>query len=261
MVYQTLTIEQQGHVKLVRFNRPARANAINYEMLVELEACAFALRDDAETRVVIFTGEGRHFCSGADLDDESLFEGPLVLKRRRLQAGARAIRALQGIDQITLAAWNGAAMGGGACFATAMDFRIGAADCFMQYPEIDIGVNLTWQSLPLITHLVGPARAKRLVAGGERVMAPTLLDWGVLEAIAPADQLLAHALDFAERYVHKPPVAVQMIKQSVNQIVSALDQGLFHMDADQNLLTRQTDDHLEAVAAYRGKRMPRFSGD
>ena len=118
-------------------------------------------------------------------------------------------------------------MGGGACFATALDFRIGAADCFMQYPEIDIGVNLTWQSLPLITHLVGPARAKRLVAGGERVMAPTLLDWGVLEAIAPADQLLPSALDFAERYVHKPPVAVQMIKQSVNQIVSALDQGLF----------------------------------
>jgi hypothetical protein len=101
----------------------------------------------------------------------------------------------------------------------------------------------------------------RLVAGGERVMAPTLLDWGVLEAIAPADQLLPYALDFAERYVHKPPVAVQMIKQSVNQIVSALDQGLFHMDADQNLLTRQTDDHLEAVAAYRGKRQPRFSGD
>ena len=104
MTYQTLTVEQHGHIKLIRFNRPARANAINYEMLVELETCAFALRDEAHTRVVIFTGEGRHFCSGADLDDESLFAGPLVLKRRRLQAGARAIRALQGIDQITLAA-------------------------------------------------------------------------------------------------------------------------------------------------------------
>ena len=70
-----------------------------------LEACAFARRDDADMRVVIFTGEGRHSCSGADLDDQSLVEGPLVLKRRRLQAGARAIRALQGIDQITIAAW------------------------------------------------------------------------------------------------------------------------------------------------------------
>ena len=83
--------------------------------------------------------------------------------------GERAIQAIYEMDQITIAAWNGAAMGGGAWLATAMDFRVGADDCFMQYPEILIGVNLMWKSLPLITHLAGPANAKRLVVGGERV--------------------------------------------------------------------------------------------
>ncbi|GIS96760.1 MAG: hypothetical protein CM1200mP24_00440 [Gammaproteobacteria bacterium] len=66
--------------------------------------------------------------------------------------------------------------GGGACLTTAMDFGVGADDCFMQYPEILIGVNLMWKSLPLITHLAGPANAKRLVVGGERVYSSQLLE-------------------------------------------------------------------------------------
>ncbi len=256
-----LKTEQHGHVQLVTFTRPQRANSVTREFLQELEDCALALRNDAETRVVIFTGEGRHFCSGADLDDNSLDDGPLVLRRRRMQAGGRTVRALLDIDQITIAAWNGAAIGGGACIAAALDFRIGADDCFLQLPEIDIGLNLMWQALPLITHLVGPARAKRLAAGGERRYAADLLDWGLLEEKVPTAELLPKAFAFAETYVNKSPVAVQMIKQSVNRIVSALDSSIMHMDVDQWLLARSTKDCPEAKAAYRGKRKPKFVGD
>jgi len=261
MSYRCLEEAQHGHVRIVRFNRPERANASNYELLTELEACAFALREDAETRAVIFTGTGRHFCSGMDLRDSPVTDLPMVVRRHRNQAGARAIRALRGIDQITVAAWNGAAMGGGACLATALDFRIGASDCFMQYPEIDIGMNLMWESLPLIVHLVGPARAKRLVAGGERLHAPTLRDWGILDEMVEPAELLPRALAFAEFYAAKPPVAAQMIKQSVNRIVSALDQSLMHMDGDQNLFCRTQRDQSEAIAAYLEKRTPRYTGD
>ena len=170
--FQNLNVERSGHIATVTFNRPAKANALNYAHLAEIEAAAQSFRDDVETRVVIFTGAGKHFSSGADLSDPgSAKPAPLSLKRRRARLGARALQALWDIDQITIAAWNGAAMGGGACIATALDFRIGATDCFMQYPEVDIGVNLMWQSLPLIVHLAGPARAKRLVAGGERISA------------------------------------------------------------------------------------------
>jgi enoyl-CoA hydratase/carnithine racemase len=72
------------------------------------------------------TGNGRHFCSGADLTDpgHGVTDTPMVLRRRRTRMGERAIEAVLGIDQITIAAWNGAAMGGGACLATACDFRI-----------------------------------------------------------------------------------------------------------------------------------------
>ena len=131
----------------------------------------------------------------------------------------------------------------------------------MQYPEVDIGLNLMWKSLPLITHLVGPARAKRLVAGGERISADTLLAWGVLDDLVDRDQLLARAQEMAAHYVNKPPVALQMIKQSVNRIVSALDQSIMHMDVDQNLFAATSEDRAKAVAAYLNGTPAEFSGN
>ncbi len=165
------------------------------------------------------------------------------------------------MDQITIAAWNGGALGGGACLATACDFRVGADNCFIQYPEIDIGVNLMWQSLPLLVHLVGPARAKRLVAGGDRIRATQMEQWGLLDQLVPLSELLATAEQLAQHYAAKAPIAAQMIKRSVNRIVSALDASVMHMDADQNLLTQTTQDRNAAIAAYLDKTTPSFTGD
>ena len=75
---------------------------------------------------------------------------PLVQRRRQARMGERAIEAILAVDQITIAAWRGAAMGGGACVATACDFRVGSQSAFIQYPEVDLGINLMWKSLPLI---------------------------------------------------------------------------------------------------------------
>lgn len=262
MSYQHLTIEHHGAIAVVTFNRPERANALNYAHLAEIEQAALAFRDDAQTRAVIFTGAGKHFSSGADLTDPGTeYRVPLVLRRRRSRIGERAIHALFDIDQITIAAWNGAAMGGGACIATALDFRIGADDCFMQYPEVDIGLNLMWQSLPLCTRLVGASRAKRLVAGGERIHAQTLLQWGALDDLVPRAELIARAMEMAAQYAAKPPAAVQMIKRSVNAIEAALDRSLMHMDADQNLLAQTTDDRRLAAASYRSGDQPTFTGN
>lgn len=262
MSYQHLSIEQRGAIAIVTFNRPDRANALNYAHLAEIEQAALSFRDDAQTRAIVFTGAGKHFSSGADLTDPGEeYRVPMLLRRRRTRIGERVIHALHDIDQITIAAWNGAAMGGGACIATALDFRVGADDCFMQYPEIDIGLNLMWQSLPLCTRLVGAARAKRLVAGGERIHAPTLLQWGALDDLVPRAELLTRALEMAEHYAAKPPIAVQMIKRSVNAIEAALDRSLMHMDADQNLLAQTTDDRRTAASTYRTGKKPEFKGD
>ncbi len=262
MDYEHLRVSRDGQIATVTFDRPAKANALNFRLLAEIEHAALSFRDDADTRVVIFTGAGRHFSAGLDLTDpDADYGGPLVLRRRRNRIGTRAIVALRDIDQITLAAWNGAAIGGGACIATALDFRIGATDCVMRFPEVDLGMNLMWNSLPLVVQLVGPARAKRLVVGGESLGAVQLQAWGLLDEIVACEALSGRAREFAAFYAAKPPVAAQMIKRSINRIAGALDQGLMDMDADQNLLTRTTGDFEAAIAAFRAGAVPVFKGD
>ena len=262
MDYQHIEIERNGSIAWVRFNRPDKANALNHPHLTEIEHAALSFREDAETRVVIFAGNGKHFSSGADLTDSGeAYQVPLVHRRRRMRMGERTIEAILDMDQITISAWQGAAMGGGACIATACDFRIGADNCFAQYPEIDIGLNLMWKSLPLLINLVGPSRAKQMVVGGVRVAAPQLKDWGIIDELVPLAELYPKSLEMAEFYAAKPPIAAQMIKQSTNQIANALNHAIMHMDADQNMFASNTEDRRQAVQAYLNKTKPEFSGN
>lgn len=261
MDYQYIEVERGGEIASVTFNRPDVANALNAGHIAEIEHAALSFRDDHETRVVVFRGAGRHFTSGADLNERVAEGDRLAVMRRKRRIGQRCIQALLDMDQITIAAWTGAAMGGGACIATALDFRIGADDCFMSYPEILIGVPLMWQALPLCVHLVGPARAKRLVIGGEHVHGPTLLEWGVLDAMAPKDRVEETAMEWAQHYAARAPMAAQMIKRSVNAISGALDRSIMHMDFDQHLLASRSEDSAEAISAYRGKRKAEFKGN
>ena len=262
MSYQYLTLSHAGPIATVTFNRPEKANATNFGLLQQIEQASLSFREDLTTRAVIFTGEGKNFCSGFDLSDDNRDYGETTLERRRTtRIGGRAIQAICDIDQITISAWQGAAVGGGAVITTATDFRIGTATTRMCYPEVVLGMNLMWFGLPLIVHLVGPARAKRLVAGAEWLEAQQLLDWGLLDEISAGDSPLPLATQWAERYAEKPPIAVQMIKQSINKLSSALDYSIMHMDVDQNVFTQSTNDMAEAKRAYLAKEKPTFTGD
>ena len=118
-----------------------------------------------------------------------------------------------------------------------------------------------WKSLPLIVSLVGPARAKRLVAGAERANAQTLYDWGVLDHLTDDENLMAKAMEVAGRYASKPPIAAQMIKQSTNQLAYALGNSIMHMDVDQNLFAATSEDRRAAINAKLNKETGSFSGN
>ena len=263
--YQYLKIEKKDHVALVTLNRPEKLNTLSADMMEEIIQLAQAFHRDEETRVVIFTGARNSFSAGVDLTDKKFAEGLVkasnLKKLRFLGLGPRMIRAVYEMDQITIAAVNGAAMGGGACIAAACDFRLGADDCRVGYPEVGLGMNLSWTALPMCVHLIGPARAKQMVILAEKVKAETLLAWGFLDEVVPASQLMEASHAMARKYAAQPPIAAQMVKRSVNAIASALDHAIMHMDADQFLLTTQTEDYLESVSAFLEKRKPSFKGD
>jgi len=265
MTYNYLKVEKIDHVAVVTLNRPEKLNALSADLMEEVIQTAQAFHEDDDTRVVIFTGSGDCFSAGVDLTDKKFAEefvnASNLKKLRFLGLGPRMIRAVYEMDQITIAAANGAAMGGGACIAAACDFRIGADNCRVGYPEVGLGMNLSWAALPMCVHLIGPVRAKQMVILAEKVKAQTLLDWGFLDEVVPAAELLEAAQTMAGKYAAQPPIAAQMVKRSVNAIASALDQSIMHMDADQFLLTTQTKDYLEGLSAFLEKREPSFKGD
>ncbi len=265
MEYQHLLIEQKGHVAIVKFNRPDSSNSLSWDLMTEIEHLATCLPQEEDIRVVIFTGNGKNFSTGADLQD---FGSVLIDKKisrlnklQQLKLGPKMIRSIYEMDQITIAAINGLALGGAACIATACDFRIGAESCRVGYPEVALGMNLHWVALPLLVHLVGPARAKEMVILAKNVDAEPLLRWKFLDYIVPDDQLLIEAEKTAESYAAMPPLAAQMVKQSVNAITSALNQSIMHMDTDQFLLTVSSEDHQEAINAFFQKRTGKFTGN
>lgn len=255
-------LERDGAIATLTLDRPEKLNALSHALQSDLQSAAESLRHDSATRVVILTGAGRHFSAGADLSDTDAPPTPDRLSRlRESQIGPRMLRSVLEIDQITIAAINGVAAGGAACLATACDFRLGASDCRVRYPEVPLGMNLSWNALPLCVHLIGPARAKRMIMLGEAESAETLLDWGFLDSISEPDALLADAHALAERYAALPPIPAQMVKRSINMVSQALDRAVMHMDMDQLLLTHQSDDFREGVQSFFEKRPAKFKGD
>ena len=259
--YQYLKLIKDGPIARVIFNRPESLNALNIGLMTEIENVSRSFLVDESVRVVIFSGEGKHFTAGSDLKQARVKDESMLMRRRNSGLGARMIKAIQEINQVTIAAIHGVALGGGACITTACDFRIGSDDCLIGYPEVNLGINLMWQSLPLCVHLVGPARAKRMIMLGQKEDASTLLEWGFLDEVVPKAELEAASMALAEQYARQPPIAVQMIKQSVDAVSNQMDAAVMHMDTDQNILTTMTQDQREGVKAFFEKREPVFKGD
>ena len=254
-----LKIVNEDWITTVSINRPESMNALSTEVLKEFCSLQEHFRKDLTTRVVIFTGEGEHFSAGADLKEKAQLSTKLESWRNNF--GKPAIKSILDIDQITIAAINGYCLGGAACIASACDFRIASHDALLGYPEINLGINLNWLGLPLAVRLIGPARAKKMVIGGKNEDAETLLSWGFYDETCSTENLMETAKKMAKHYAAKSPIAAQMIKRSVNNLVYKNDESIMHMDYDQTLLTHETADRREAVTAFFQKREPKFKGD
>src|SRR5580658_6594047 len=176
MAERLIALEREGAVATVSLDRAGRRNAINAQMMRELIAGGEGFAADEQARVVIVRAEGGDFSVGADLTQTPSAIGPasLLMRRRAAELGGGLMRALQEIHQPTICAVQGVATGAGTCIATACDFRIGADTARIGYGEVKLGINLMWNAAPVCVHLVGPARAKRMIMTGKLFDAATL---------------------------------------------------------------------------------------
>jgi enoyl-CoA hydratase len=262
-----VTIEKglgpEGRIAVVRFDRGDGINALSPEALRQLTAAARSFEDDNETSVVVLTGGDKTFSAGFDLKDpEGRSRGTMDLGslRRHLKLGPRLTRAWQEMEQITIGAIEGFCIGGGVALAVALDFRVMARDAHMRVPEIGLGMNMSWQSVPRMLHLMGPARTKQaVILADQRISATEAYQWGLVEEVADGNAFDA-AMSLAAKVAAQPPLSVAMTKLTVNRLAHALDDLASHMDVDQFALASLTEDHKEGVAAFLGRRKPRFKG-
>ena len=187
-----VTIEKglgpEGRIAVVRFDRGDGINALSPEALRQLTDAARSFEDDGETSVVVLTGGAKAFTAGFDLKDpegRSRATMDLGTLRRHLKLGPRLTRAWQEMEQITIGAIEGFCIGGGVALAVALDFRVMARDGHMRVPEIGLGMNMSWQSVPRMLHLIGPARTKQaVILADQRISAAEAYEWGLVEEVA-----------------------------------------------------------------------------
>jgi enoyl-CoA hydratase/carnithine racemase len=267
-VGECVTIERRlgpdGRVAVVRFDRGDGLNALSPDAMRQLTDAARSFEDDGDTSTVVLTGSAKAFSAGFDLKDaegRGRAEMDLGALRRHLKLGPRLTRAWHEMEQVTICAIEGFCVGGGVALAVALDLRVMAADAHLRVPEIGLGMNMSWQSIPRMLHLIGPARTKQaVILADDKIGAGDAHAWGLVEDVAEPGQAFAHAMALAEKIAAQPPMSVAMTKLTVNRLAHALDDLASHMDLDQFALAGFSDDHKEGVAAFLARRKPRFRG-
>lgn len=255
-------VKRQKGVATVTFDRGDGRNPLSHELLKDLAAAARSFDGDLDTRAVVLTG-AKVFSAGADLKDPALVKrvnAGLLERRHLLKAGPEMCDAWEAVEPPTIAAIEGFCIGGAVSLAVSCDFRIVAQGAHFRLPEIPLGMNMSWRTLPRLVALIGPARTKRLTIFGERVSAEEALSWGLVDVVVPDGQTLAAAQDWAKKLAALPPVPVRMSKQSINAAAHALNYATTFMDLDQFALTSTSEDNREAVAAFLEKRPGKYTG-
>src|SRR4029453_533617 len=219
-----ITVARDGVVATVTLNRPDRRNSLSDEMLADLGAAFAELRDDRSIRVVIVTGAPPVFSAGADAGHA---KAATAEERRRLFLSRksrfrplfeRANPTLENLEQATIAAVNGHAVGGGWGLALACDFRLAAAEAQFWIPEVDLGVPLGIGTTTRFVRLVGPARAKEIIMGCARYSAAEAQAWGLVHRVVPGVGRVKAAGGCAERLAAKPSRPLAEVKARINAI-------------------------------------------
>ena len=247
---------RDGHVALLRIDRPEARNALSPEAMEELATELERLDPDPEVRCVVVAGSEKVFAAGADI--KAMAERSFAEALRH--PAASFWRRLAAIKTPTVAAVSGYALGGGCELALACDMIVAAEGATFGQPEIDLGIIPGGGGTQRLARVLGKQRAMELVLTGRRFGAAEALELGLVNRVAPDDEWLDAALALAREVAEKPPIASRLAKQAVLVAEeTALSPGL---ENERRLyeLAMATEDRVEGMRAFLEKRDPKFEG-
>ncbi len=250
-------LDLDGPIATITLDRPDKLNALTLDMLLELETYLGGIDANQDIRVVILTGAGdRAFCVGADIHAWGALD-PLDMWRQWIRVGHRIFDQLAGLRQPTIAALNGYTLGGGLELALATDIRLAADHIELGQPEVKLGTIPGWGGTMRLPRAIGASRAKQLIFSGSRINATKAEQWGLVNEVLSADQLMSRANELAGEIAENAPLAVQFSKQLID---GAVESGAT-LEALAGALAASSADGQEGLAAFREKRSPQFKGE
>jgi enoyl-CoA hydratase/carnithine racemase len=244
----TVEFSVDDDVALIWLNRPERLNAVVSELVDDLLIALDAVAKSGANAVVL-AGRGRAFCAGHDLK-EPIPDGDSRARLDRLQDVTRRLRAL---PQPVIAAVHGYAIGAGAEFALGCDLVLAAEDAVFAFPEVSLGLSVTGAASRLLPLLVGPMKAKELLLLGERVDGRTAHEIGLVNAVVPADELMAKATEWAKRVAGHPAAAAAMAKRVIDAGLDGSLESALELEVSHALITEHSAAVKASTEAFRSR--------
>ena len=249
-----------GHVLKVTIDRPdSDLNAVDAQLHRELTKLMAVLKEEREARCIVLTGVGKAFSAGGDFDWFPTLQAPGKLEDLRQEA-KNLIWDMLDIQVPIVAAINGHAVGLGASIGLLCDIIFVAESAIISDPHVSVGIVAGDGGTIIWPLAVGPALAKQYLLTGDPINAAEAHRIGLINFVSPNDQVVDDAIGYATKLAAKAPLAVQYTKVAVNKLLKDAANTAFDTATALELLTFQSEDHPEALAAIAEKREPNFKG-
>jgi len=257
MEWDTIRLEIEGQVGFLILDRPASLNAVNDQLILDLEEACKTIQADSNLRVIVLKGEGRAFCSGMDLRAAANRPATIEAIRTTWEPWERALQILDALDQLTIASIHGPCLGAGFELMLTCDFRIAANTAFFSSPQVLYGSPADATATYRLPQLIGLAKAKEIVILGERFDATKAEQWGLLTRVVEPERLVEETQNLAERCLQvgwKAAAAVKhLLARSWQLDVQTLEEEIDRGRA----VALETTEFSESMELYREKRKPR----
>lgn len=258
MELKYIVFKKRDGIGWIQFNRPERLNAINPEVLADLETAVVNCEEDDSIRVVVFMGSDKAFVAGADI--EHMAKGDIKSAYKLTDLTMRVQERIADMPKPTIAAISGYALGGGCELALCCDFRIAADNAVLGQPEITLGIIPGGGGTQRLPRLVGLGAATELIFTGEMIKADRAERIGLVSKVVPLDQLEPEAEALASKLMERPALALRAAKTALRKGLStSLKEGL-QIEQDLFSMLFGTEDQKEGMAAFLEKRKPIFKG-
>lgn len=256
MSYNTIVYDVDENIGKITISRPEALNALNKDLLSELDQVLDEIKANKDLRAIILTGEGRAFVAGADIKEMS--ELNAIEAKEFSKKGIDVFRKIEQLEIPVIAAVNGFALGGGCELAMSCDIRLASDKALFGQPEVGLGLIPGFGGTQRLQRLVGQGFAKYLIYSGENIKADKAYEIGLVQELVEADNLDQRATELAKTIASKAPIAVRLSKEVINigantDIDSALD-----LEATAFGLVASTEDKEIGTKAFVNKEEAEF---